>query len=581
MASKPSSSNSTQNQKLLILSILFLSLSLFLLLSATTLQPLTGGGHQSYSSTHKPPKWFIHISKQHDLIELLRRKKMMMRIGLVNMGLGHNYSEQLHGLADVVAVKFDGVSRAVEWPELFPEWIDEAAVTTHRKPPKCPDIPMPAWNKNYQGLDVVVARLPCGIRDVFRLQVNLVVANLVVASSKLGGGGGGGPGGAVAGGYVVFVGRCEPMWEIFRCDDLLWHEVGKYWVYRPNVSKLKEKVLMPVGTCELAPPPPQLISNNNIDSDHSCNSSESSAGMMMSNKVQDDDEHRREAYATMLHSSEEYVCGAIALAQSLLGTNTSKDLILLADPFISRRSIRGLSAAGWKIKRIERIRSPHAKQGAYNEWNYSKLRVWQLTDYHKVIFIDSDFIVLGNIDHLFSYPQLSAAPNHMWIFNSGLMVIEPSQCVFNHLMSKRYTLRSYNGGDQGYINEVFTWWHRITTRLNYLKVYDHELAAAGRVVRVVPDDRYALHFLGLKPWVCYRDYDCNWDKLTTQVFASDHAHEKWWQVYQRMPKGLKGYCGLSKEMDDRLRKWREKARKDNLPDGHWRILVKDPRSWHH
>ncbi|KAF1892105.1 hypothetical protein Lal_00036461 [Lupinus albus] len=114
---------------------------------------------------------------------------------------------------------------------------------------KCPKMPMPKL-ENYKDLNVVVAKLPCvqeGVRDLFWLQVNLVVANLVVESGwvenidmihkKV---------------YVVFVGYCEPMIEIFRCDDLLMHE-GEYLVYQPDLMRLKQKTLMPLGSCEIAP----------------------------------------------------------------------------------------------------------------------------------------------------------------------------------------------------------------------------------------------------------------------------------------------------------------------------------------
>jgi alpha-N-acetylglucosamine transferase len=39
--------------------------------------------------------------------------------------------------------------------------------------------------------------------------------------------------------------------------------------------------------------------------------------------------------------------------------------------------------------------------------------------YDKIIFLDSDLLVLKNIDHFFWYPQLSAAPNDFTLFNSG------------------------------------------------------------------------------------------------------------------------------------------------------------------
>ena len=282
----------------------------------------------------------------------------------------------------------------------------------------------------------------------------------------------------------------------------------------------------------------------------------------------------RHAYVTLLHSSEDYVCGAIALAQSIRETNSTKDLVLLADSSISDHSISGLQAAGWKVKRIERIRSPHARINAYNEWNYSKLRVWQLTEYDKVMFIDADFIVLHNIDHFFDYPQLSAAPNNKWLFNSGIMILEPSKCFFDTLMSKRYNLKSYNGGDQGYLNEVLTWWHRLTTRLNFMKFFPTQQSD-----RSIPEDRHTIHFLGMKPWTCYRDYDCNWDRADYHRFASDDMNARWWQVYDGMSTELQAHCGMTQEMDRRVRKRREIALKKNLFDGHWKIIIKDPRQF--
>lgn len=286
------------------------------------------------------------------------------------------------------------------------------------------------------------------------------------------------------------------------------------------------------------------------------------------------------AYVTILHSSEAYVCGAIALAQSILqnGNNLlfqTRDLILLADKSIGPESTKGLRAAGWKIKRIQRILSPFAKKGAYNQWNYSKLRIWQLTMYDKIIFIDSDLLVLKNIDDFFYYPQLSAAPNENIIFNSGLMVIEPSQCMFETMMHKTSKVRPYNGGDQGFLNEIFTWWHRLPSKINHLKSF--RLRGNDDQKHEVPENVYAIHFLGLKPWMCYRDYDCNWDMPDRHIFASDMAHQRWWQVYDAMPKHLQSYCALTKEMNDRIVKYRGRARNASLPDGHWRIEVNDPR----
>lgn len=281
---------------------------------------------------------------------------------------------------------------------------------------------------------------------------------------------------------------------------------------------------------------------------------------------------KREAYATVLHSSEAYVCGAITLAQSLIQTRTRRDLILLLDTSISQSKRDALSRAGWKLRFIKRIRNPRAKKKSYNEYNYSKFRLWQLTDYDKIIFIDSDIVVLRNLDILFHFPQMSATGNDGSIFNSGIMVIEPSNCTFRMLMHRRDEIFSYNGGDQGFLNEVFVWWHRLPRRVNFLKNFwsnsSNEATVKNQLFGSDPPKLYSIHYLGLKPWLCYRDYDCNWDTPNQQVYASDVAHARWWRVHDAMDEGLKGFCGLSEGRKIQLERDRKKAIKMGLKHQH-------------
>ncbi|CAI5932260.1 unnamed protein product [Closterium sp. NIES-65] len=76
------------------------------------------------------------------------------------------------------------------------------------------------------------------------------------------------------------------------------------------------------------------------------------------------------------------------------------------------------------------------------------LRLWQQTEYTKLLFIDSDLLLLANVDFLFSYPEISARGNDGSDFNSGVMVLEPSDCTFELLMENIGRVRSANGGDQ-------------------------------------------------------------------------------------------------------------------------------------
>ncbi|XP_057502349.1 putative UDP-glucuronate:xylan alpha-glucuronosyltransferase 4 [Actinidia eriantha] len=519
---------------LFILSLFFLSLTFLVLNKKFHATP-----NQNDIQKHQQnPRWHNVLRKE------TQGKKL--KIGLVNMDeIGKN--DEISRLGETVVVRFDRVDKNRQWSDFFPKWIDEEE---RQGPTTCPKIPMPEF-EDYQRLDVVVARVPCGrgaeregIKDVFRLQLNLVVANLLVRS----GCSDHNYDGLDRTVYAVFIGSCGPMREIFRCDDLLFHEDDDIFVYRPNLRKLKQKVLMPVGTCQIAP----LSEEPGEEMWRSCGVSTTSNTFLKP----------REAYVTVLHSSNSFVCGAIALAQTLIQTNTTKDLVLLTDDSISKTSLQGLREAGWKIKHTERIRSPSRERKIFSEWNYSKLRVWQLTEYDKIICIDSDLIVLQNMDEFFVYPQLSAVGEKSLVFNSGVMLVEPSKCMFETLMEKMDKVASYDATDQGFLNEMFTWWHRWPSKVNSITLFDEGEDKKHEMIK----NPYAIHYLGIKPWMCQTDHDCNWDVPGLDRFASDSAHKRWVQVYDSLPKRLQSYCEVTLREDPnlaRIKKWRESYKNGN------------------
>ncbi|XP_039050014.1 UDP-glucuronate:xylan alpha-glucuronosyltransferase 2-like isoform X2 [Hibiscus syriacus] len=481
-----------------------------------------------------------------------------IKIGMLNFE-DVDYSEwEKHG--ETVPILFERVSELFEWQDLFPEWIDEEEEIDG---PMCPELPMPDFSQ-YDDMDLIVARLPCKYpvdgwaRDVFRLQVHLIAANMAVKNGKRDWN---------MRTRVVFLSKCRPMMEVFRCNDLVKQE-GEWWYYEPEIARLEQKVSLPIGSCNLALP---LWGRGNDEV------------FDVSEIQQATTTPKREAYATVLHSSESYVCGAITLAQSLLKASTNRDLVLLLDRSITEPNREALKAAGWQLRFIKRIRNPRAEKGSYNEYNYSKFRLWQMTDYDKVIFIDADILVLKNLDPLFHFPQMTATGNDIWIFNSGIMVIEPSNCTFKLLMNKRKEIFSYNGGDQGFLNEVFVWWHRLPRRVNFLKNFwansTVETGLKSQLFSAEPPKVYSIHYLGLKPWHCYRDYDCNWDIGDQRVYASDVAQLRWWKFHDAMDVKLQQQCRLTKQRKNDLDWDRKIAAKEGFQDEHWKINVTDPRQY--
>lgn len=473
------------------------------------------------------------------------KSEKKLTVGLLNFDEDEVQKwQQLAPGSEFVNVAFNYARRDVKWETLYPEWIDE---DEQFEVPRCPQLHLPKAPKNTK-LDVVAAKLPCRkweknwSRDVARLHLQLAAANLSVSTKG-------------HGVYVLLITECWPAPNLFTCKDLISHE-NNTWLYKPNATIMKSKLKLPVGSCQLAVPLKAKVRPYSGDP-------------------------KREAYATILHSAEFYVCGAIAVAQSIRLTGSKRDLVILVDATISAEHRRGLKMAGWKLKQIERIRNPKAEREAYNEWNYSKFRLWQLTDYDKIIFIDADLLILRNIDFLFSMPEITATGNNATLFNSGVMVIEPSNCTFQLLMDHINDIESYNGGDQGYLNEIFTWWHRMPKHMNFLKHFwsgdADEKELKTYLFGADPPVLYVLHYLGLKPWLCFRDFDCNWNNPILQEFASDVAHARWWRVHDSMPESQQQFCLLSSKQKAYLEWDRRQAEAAKLPNEHWKRNITDPR----
>ncbi|KAI3936416.1 hypothetical protein MKW98_000690 [Papaver atlanticum] len=467
------------------------------------------------------------------------------KIGLLNFNESEigRWREEVPTAKHVV-LHLDFAGEDVTWESLYPEWIDEEEES---EVPVCPSLSRPKSYRNYN-IDLVAVKLPCRksgqnwSRDVARLHLQLAAARIAASAKN---------------DFpvpVLFVTDCFPLPNLFTCKELVVRE-GNAWLYNPKIDTLHQKLQLPVGSCELSLPKRVRVYSGTA---------------------------HREAYAMILHSADIYVCGAIAAAQSIRSAGSTRDLVMLVDDTISEYHRSGLAAAGWKIRTIERIRNPKAGENAYNEWNYSKFRLWQLTDYDKIIFIDADLLILRNIDFLFGMPEITATGNDATLFNSGVMVIEPSNCTFQLLMDHINEIESYNGGDQGYLNEIFTWWHRIPRHMNFLKHFWEGDEEEKKLMKTAlfgadPPVLYVLHYLGRKPWICFRDYDCNWNSDISQEFASDAAHKTWWKVHDAMPEKLQKFCLLSSHQKAGLEWHRREAEKGNYTDRHWNITITDER----
>ncbi|KAJ2895207.1 Glycogenin-1 [Zalerion maritima] len=159
---------------------------------------------------------------------------------------------------------------------------------------------------------------------------------------------------------------------------------------------------------------------------------------------------------------------------------------------------------------------------------FTKINLWKLTQFRKIVYLDADVLALRAPDELFDLPHaFSAAPDIGWpdLFNTGVMALTPNMGDYYALLAMADRGISFDGADQGLFNMYFkNDFHRLSFTYNvtpsvhyqYLPAYRHFQSSINMV-----------HFIGKKkPWSLARDAD-----------KGDSPHSdmvgRWWAVYDK------------------------------------------------
>jgi len=235
----------------------------------------------------------------------------------------------------------------------------------------------------------------------------------------------------------------------------------------------------------------------------------------------------RRAYVTMLCTGDAYVPGAEVLGRSLQLTGSTVPRVLLATAEVSPAARQVLTLQGWEVRVVETIGNPGANQLMFPRFAnvFTKLHAWELDDFDCVVFLDSDTLVVQNIDDLFERRTFAAAPDFFMPdrFNSGVMVIEPSRAMYARIVAALAKEASYDGGDQGVLNSVFHDWyampveHRLPAGYNQPN-FIYQFAQPHALLRAMLErETKVIHYMVQKPWLA-------WATLTG-------AAAPWWDVY--------------------------------------------------
>lgn len=215
--------------------------------------------------------------------------------------------------------------------------------------------------------------------------------------------------------------------------------------------------------------------------------------------ISDTPTEKKFAYVT--HAEGRYALGALALARSLEKTSPHKLIVLHSDEY-APHYLGHLPNV--ELRYVNKITNPSTKGQSRFAGTYTKLRAFEIKGYDRLTFIDSDAVVLKDVDDLFEGVGFCAAPDlglqpvpAIKNFNSGVFSFSPKDIDFSDMLNASMSFDSDDGGDQGFLNRYFdgqvTYLPVAYNTLKRALVYHPELISIN--------DVKVLHFVGnVKPW---------------------------------------------------------------------------------
>ncbi|KAK1385017.1 Hexosyltransferase [Heracleum sosnowskyi] len=269
------------------------------------------------------------------------------------------------------------------------------------------------------------------------------------------------------------------------------------------------------------------------------------------------------AFVTFLGGSGDYVKGVVGLAKGLRKVGSAYPLVVAVLPDVPPEHRLLMVQNGCVLKDINWVQAPEmdkTKVGWAHEHfaiNYSKLRIFELEEYSKMVYFDGDIQVYSNVDELFELPNghlygvldcfcewhhspqykigyCQQCPDRVqWpaemgqppssYFNAGMFVFEPSQATYDDLINTIKVTPPSSFAEQDLLNLYFkSIFEPIPPVYNLLvpMLWTHPEHVELDKVKVV-------HFCanGSKPWR-YTGKDEHMQREDVKMLV-----QKWWDIY--------------------------------------------------
>ena len=222
-----------------------------------------------------------------------------------------------------------------------------------------------------------------------------------------------------------------------------------------------------------------------------------------------------EGYVCVL-STDDYLDGVLLLDYNLKVLNSKYPLLCLINENISDDTIKVLDYFNIKHKLVNSI--TYDNKDNVNRWNntFDKLNVFNLTEYDKLIYLDTDMLILKNIDNLFEINRFTMVPDIPFndnTFNSALMIIKPNINTYKELIDLVNLNINNNStyiGDQTIINDYYKDKNVITLEKKYnamRALYKYEDKYKSNEVTKEVESPVIVHYISQPKPFMVDDYD--------------------------------------------------------------------------
>lgn len=225
------------------------------------------------------------------------------------------------------------------------------------------------------------------------------------------------------------------------------------------------------------------------------------------------------AYVSVL-TTESYLIGILGVNECLKRVKSKYPFYVLITDNISTEVENLLNSQNINTIRKKSIEIPEIikeknSKGVFSHWTYTfdKLSIFELTQFNKIVYLDSDIYIRKNIDILFEKHHMATTPNRKFGPNitpppeliSGLLVIEPQNGLLDSFLQILSTIseKRESIGDQDILQEYYTNWKKqpelhLDLKYNTFFTYlDYYISHCNYSL----DDIYVFHFLlAKKPW---------------------------------------------------------------------------------